>query len=83
MTLRLKIEIVRGGDESDVTEIHRFDISNIGRSNGGRDHVYQVVEIDMENNKGFVFEKGILHRREQGAIALIRKVLSHCHRLSK
>lgn len=74
MTLRCRIEIVPGGDETRVRELARFDISREGRSGGGKEY-YQVVELDQENRTGGMWQQSILHDRKLGAIQLVRHVL--------
>lgn len=73
MTLRVRLEIVKHGDENDVKEISRLDISNIGEAEFGHS-CYRV--IDFTKNEEGVYEKKILHRRHLGPWELVRKVIT-------
>lgn len=75
MTLRVEISIVPFGDEEYKRKLWTFDISNIGRAMFGHCE-YSVIEIDNENNKAGQYRKTILHRRNLGAIELVRKFLN-------
>lgn len=73
--LRVKVEIVPFGQEDKAREIARLDIFNKGQAEFGH-CTYGVIEIDKEKNTGFLHDQEVLHRRELGALELIRKVLT-------
>lgn len=73
MTLRVKIEIVPYGVEENAREIYRFDIFNKGRAD--KMTKYGVIELDQEKKTGGLWTNDVWHRREKGALELIRHVL--------
>lgn len=75
MTLRVKIEIVPYGQEEKTYEIGRLDIFNMGHAEFGHCE-YGVIQLDVENNEGGLFNKTVLHRRHLGPWKLLGKVLN-------
>jgi hypothetical protein len=76
MTLRVKLEIVPYGDEDEAYEIGRLDIFNKGRTETGHCE-YGVIDLpaDVDDGEPGLFDQTVLHRRDKGAWALVRKVL--------
>lgn len=83
MTLRVTLEIVPFGDESQKRVIRQLDIFNMGVDASpdgwvtGGYHRYGVIDIDPEKNTGGLYQETVLHRRWEGATALVAKVLHH------
>ena len=74
MVLRVTLEIVPFGDEGEAIEISRFDIFNKGQAEFGHCR-YGVIEINKDG--AGLWNDEILHRRNLGAEALVKKVLAH------
>lgn len=75
MTLRVKLEIVKYGNEQDITEIGRLDINNLGRLFQGTSVCdYQIIEISPDGSGEH--KRTVQHDREDGAWELVRKVLN-------
>jgi hypothetical protein len=76
MTLRVKVEIVPFGDEDKAYEIHRFDIFNKGAATVGGYCKYGVIEMNLEEDTGVMAIEDVLHKRDKGALELIRYILN-------
>lgn len=73
MTLRVRLEVVPFGDEDRAYEIGRLDIFNKGKfDQNGLRHEYGVLDLGDEPG---MFNRCILHIREDGAWTLVRDVL--------
>lgn len=84
MTLRVTLEIVPFGDETKKRVIRQLDIFNMGIAKPTEDgwdrggyHEYGVIDIDPEKNTGGLYQETVMHRRWEGATALVGKVLHH------
>lgn len=66
MTLRVTIEIIPFGVEEDARVIDVINISNVGRKMDPTFHRYLVEHNCYKTGKGL----NIVHRREDGALAL-------------
>lgn len=77
MTLRVTLEIVPFGNEANKRTIYQFDVSNTGtstKSGKTRYHAHQLIPAPADG--GWVgFHRKMLHRREDGAVSLARKLL--------
>lgn len=71
MTLRVKLEVVRFGDETDVREIGRLDISNLGHVTPDKCE-YEVIEA---KGRPGLYNMAVLHDRDDGAWKLVAKVI--------
>lgn len=72
MTLRVKLEIVPFGNESKIREIGRLDIFNMGRVEFGH---CEYGTIDLSPEQIGLHTRTVLHRRDNGAWHLVKKVL--------
>ena len=71
MTLRVEISIVPFGDEENVREIRRFNISNLGTVDLG----ICAYGVEVDKYKTHNYDFNVTHRRSDGAEALVNKVL--------
>ena len=74
MTLRVTVEIVPFGVESDAYTIGKLDIFNKGQVDFGHCE-YGVLDLSKATDSG-EFIKTVLHRRDLGAWELIRKAIT-------
>lgn len=75
MTLRVILQIVPMGDETNIREIGRLDIFNKGEADSNPAyHKYGV--IDLSPKQQGLYDLPITHRREHGAWQLVQTVLS-------
>ena len=72
MTLRVILQIVPFGDEDKAYEIDRLNISNNGNGLANPDWFDYVTE-----HKGRYLKGLVRHKRSDGALVLVRKVLEH------
>lgn len=71
MTLRVRISIVPFGDEEREKEIHQINISNL-EPLGGLNYLYGV---EVDKYKTWEYDTTVAHKRDDGAIELVRKAL--------
>lgn len=74
MTLRVTVEIVPYGVEEEKYTIRQLDIFNKGRVDLSRCE-YGVIDINPEKEEYGLHEKEIIHRRDLGAMQLIKKAV--------
>ncbi len=81
MTLRVILQIVPGGREELAYEIGRMNVSNVGDCEhvrkGEGTQCWYVANIDGDD----LDEVKLSHTREDGAWALVRKVLDYASTL--
>lgn len=80
MTLRVTLEIVPHGDESQKYVIRQLDIFNNGYVEGtgvaGGVYDYGVIEINPEANSGGLYKDSVYHIRDNGPWELVETVLA-------
>ena len=70
MTLRVYIDIIPFGVEDEAYPLHEISIHNIGGlSNGEHEYSFEVEGVGVS-------QETVTHVRSDGAIKLVRKVLS-------
>ena len=74
MTLRVTVEIVPYGEEEKKYTIRQLDIFNKGHVDFGHCK-YGVIDINPEKEEHGLHEKEVLHRRDLGAMQLIKKAV--------
>ena len=70
MTLRVYLDIIPFGNEDDAYPIHEINIHNVGSLSDG------ICEYSYEIDGSGVFPETVIHKRSEGAIELVRKVLN-------
>lgn len=74
MTLRVILQIVPRGDETQVREIGRLDINNMGRDTSGLSH-YEI--LNLSRGEAGQYQREILHDREDGAWRLVEAAIKY------
>ena len=68
MTLRVYIDVLPLGNETEAYELHQIDIHNMGRNNQGlTEYSFEIDEVGAEET--------VQHNRDHGPFVLIQKVL--------
>lgn len=73
MTLRVTLEIVPFGEEQHKRTIDVFNISNIGKAFDPNYHIYVVERNEYKTGSHDLLK--VFHKREDGSLVLVKKVL--------